>query len=220
MWYSKHQKLVEHGLACFIGRISNDVMAEELVAHISILCHFKKEGYTLDNNVQAHMQCAQGHALEEAILLSCTKLFQQGVHLDQVFQFHGEMPEWAYQGALIMTQLNGGTLKVFDIPNENPVVPSADLAYFAQGSKDVEHWIKSKDAGWCLPSSYMGPNLMVWLCLDDEQLLLVLFQVKCYLNGNIHTIPAKITVGAIQSLSPKNILSKLVLFFFFFYIIY
>jgi hypothetical protein len=210
MWYSERRELVEHGFARFISEGSDDAIVEEPIALMSILRHFEKEGYTIDNDVRARMQYAKGQAFEEAVLLSCTKLFRQGARLDQVFRFHGKTPEWACQEASIVTRLNGETLEMFDIPNENPVVPSAGIAYFAQDPKDVENWIKSMKTGWCLPGQNMGPDLMAWLRLHDGRLLLVLFQAKCYLTGNRHTISADVTANAIRSLTPGHYFSTLV----------
>lgn len=208
MWFAERQDLVECGLARFMGEGPN-VIVEEPMALMSILRYFQKEGLTLDDDIRERMQYAKGHAFEEAVLLSCTRLFRRGARLDQVFQFRGETPAWARQSASIVTRMDGET-KVFDIPNGDPVVPSAGIAFYAKDPKDVENWIKSMRAGWCLPGNNMGPDLMAWLRLDDGRLLLLLIQAKCYLTGNIDTVAAEVTAKAIRSLIPGRFFSALV----------
>jgi len=73
----------------------------------------------------------------------------------------------------------------------------------------VESWIKSMHTGWCIPSKNMGPDLMTWLRLSDGRLLLVIFQAKCYLTGNLHTLAADVTADAIRSLIPARFFSNL-----------
>lgn len=129
--------------------------------------------------------------------------------MDQVFQFHGETPAWACQSVSIVTQMNG-KIQVFDIPNGDPVVPSAGIAFYAKDPKDAEDWIRSMRVGWCIPGNNMGPDLMAWLRLNDGRLLLLLIQAKCYLTGNIDTVDAAVTAEAIRLLTPGRFYSALV----------
>lgn len=214
MWYAERQDLVEFGLARFMGE-GPDVIVEEPLALMSILRYFEKEGCTPDDFIRDRMQVNKGLAFEEAVLLACTRLFRRGARLDQVFRFHGKTPRWARQSASIVTRANGDTLKDFDIPNGDPVVPSNGIAFIAHDPEDVKKWIKSMHTGWCLPGWCLpgqnaGPDLMAWLRLDDGRLLLLLFQAKCYLTGNLDTVPATVTAKAIRSLIPNELFSCLV----------
>lgn len=92
----------------------------------------------------------------------------------------------------------GQELEVLDILNENSVLPSAGVTYYAESLNNVKDWIFST---WCILGQYMGPDLLVWLRLDDGKLLLLLIQVKCYLKGNIGMLVLKDTSKAIQSLN-------------------
>lgn len=208
MWYAEWQELVECGIARFVGE-GSDVIVEEPIALMSILRHFEKEGLSLDDDIRARMQYAKGHAFEEAVLLSCTKLFRRGARVDQVFRFHGETPAWACQGASIVARPAGGTLCTFDIPNGDPVVPSTSIACFAKDPKDVENWMKSIHTGWCLPGTRMGPDLMTWLLLNDGRLLLALIQGKSRTTGNVLTMDANVTAHAVRSLIPGRFFSSL-----------
>jgi hypothetical protein len=209
MWYKDRPHLVEYGLARFIGK-GDEVIVEEPMALVSVVRHFETKGFTLGHDIRSRMQAAKGQAFEETVLLACTKLFRRGARLDSVFRFHGETPAWACQEASIVSRKDGDTLEVFDIVNGDPVIPSAGIAYYAKGPKDVQRWIKSMSTGWCLPGKNMGPDLMAWLRLKDGRLLLLLVQAKCHLSGNIDTVAAGVTADAIHSLSPASFFASLV----------
>lgn len=208
IWYKEGKVLVESGLARFIGE-GDKVVVEEPMALVSIGCHFETQGFVLERAIRAHLQSEKGLAFEEAVLLSCTRLFRRGARLDDVFEFHGNTPAWARQAAWIVTQ-GSGKIEVFDIVNWEPDVPSGGIAYYAKDPKDVQGWIESMSTGWCLPGVLMGPDLMAWLRLNDGRLLLLLIQAKCYLEENIDTIEAEVTAKAIRSLNPDGFYATLV----------
>ncbi|KAM6492769.1 hypothetical protein JOM56_012493 [Amanita muscaria] len=177
-WYTNKQDLVEYGVARFVGQ-EEEFIVEEPMALVGILRYFEEEGVMIDGDIRARMQAAQGPAFEEAVLLSCTRLFQVGTCLSDVFLFHGHVPDWACQKGQIMSR-KGQELVVSDI---SPV--------------------------WCVPGTLMGPDLMAWLRLDDGKLILLLIQAKCYLAGNKDTLVPTVTGKAIRSLSPRNFYSTL-----------
>jgi hypothetical protein len=84
MWHAEWQDLFKFSLACFMDE-GPDIIVEELLALMSVLHYFEKEGCTPNDFIWDHMQANKGVAFEEAILLACTHLFQQGARLDQVF---------------------------------------------------------------------------------------------------------------------------------------
>jgi hypothetical protein len=149
---------------------------------------------------------------EEAVLLSLTRLFRDGKPLSDVFKFVGKesdpeknVPDWAHQKGYTVSQNPEAELVVADIVNGNPVLPSAGVAYSAKNPNDVRRWITSKRTLWCIPGQFMGPDLLMWLRLDDGRLLLVLIQAKCYLTGNIDTLVPQVTSQAIQSLNTNKL---------------
>jgi hypothetical protein len=179
------------------------------MALVSIVRYFASQGFTLEQDIRGRLQSAKGLAFEEAVLLSCTKIFRRGARLEDVFQFHGTKPAWSSQVASIVVP-KGDNMEVFDIINLEPVTPSAGVAYFAQYPEDVRQWITSLCYGWCLPGRYMGPDLMTWLKLEDGRMLLLLIQAKCHLEGNIDSLAADVVAKAIRSLTPSNFYSTLV----------
>jgi hypothetical protein len=229
IWQSEREEMVEYGLGTFIHRKRDvlvesgvarfadertdpDVLVEEPIALISILRHFGQAGRIAHDIVGDTLEDNQGAAFQEAVLLGLTRIFRNGRRLDEAFKFQGETPDWARQSALIVTK-NNGTLEEFDIDiaSAHPAVPSVGIAVYANSPKDIENWFKSMRPGWCLPSKYMGPDLMAWLRLADGKLLLLLLQAKCYLSGNKDgTLSAAVTAHAIGSLDYKKFFSSLV----------
>ena len=141
-------------------------------------------------------QSTKGSAFKEAILLSCTRVFQAWPCLTNVLLFHEKVLDWAHQRACIVSRVGQG-LEVSDIVNRNPILPSAGVTYYGKDPDDIKGWITSKRSMWCIPGQLMGLDLMVWLRLDDGKLLLLLIQAKCYLEGNVDTLVPQVTAKAI-----------------------
>src|SRR5687768_4285424 len=107
MWYQDRQDLVEYGIARFMGD-GQEVSVEDPMALVRIVRFLEAEGLTIDGDIRARMQSAQGSAFEEAVLLSCTRLFRTRPRLDEIFLFHGEVPDWAHQRACIVSRTGQG----------------------------------------------------------------------------------------------------------------
>jgi hypothetical protein len=206
LWYKESQKLIEYGIARFMGD-RNSVIIEEPMALVGMLRYFEAEGLTIDADIRVHMQSAKGLAFQEAVLLSCTRLFRKGARLSDIFLFEGgKVPDWAHQKAYIVSQ-NGQELGVSDIASGHPILPSAGVAHYAENPNDVRDWIISKRSTWCIPGRYMGPDLLTWLRLEDGKLLLLLIQAKCCLTGNISTLAVGDTADAVRSLITNKMFS-------------
>jgi hypothetical protein len=208
MWYLKHESLVEYGLARFIG---SNVAVEEPLALVSIVRYFESQHLTLSGNIRKRLQNDKGTAFEELVLLAITKLLRDGRRLKDVFQFHNQTPGWACCTARVVTRTSSGDFKDFDIVDgRQPLLPSHGVAVYAKGPDDVKRWLESGQAGWCLPGTLMGPDLMAWLRLSNGKALLLVIQAKCYFTGNKDTVSAEVTAKAIQSLIPRNFFASLV----------
>jgi hypothetical protein len=204
MWDKGFRDLVEYGIARFVGT-GDEVNVGEPMSLVSIVRHLETRNLTLEEDIRLMMKANKGQAFEEAVLLSCTRIFGgQGARLDEVFQFYGDTPDWARQVGRIVTLGADGTFQGFNIVNTDAVIPSAGVAFYAESPRDVQHWLAAKHHGWCLPGPLMGPDLMAWLQLADGRLILLLEQCKVRLDGNIDTVDADVTAHAIESLSPKN----------------
>lgn len=207
MWFLERESLVEYGLARFIG---NEVTVEEPLALVSIVRYFESRHLTLSGNIRRRLQDDKGTAFEELVLLAVTKLLRDGQRLKDVFQFHHQTPSWARCTARIVTRTSSGDFEGFDIVDDKPLLPSHGVAFYAKGPDDVKRWLESGQAGWCVPGTLMGPDLMAWLRLSNGKALLLVIQAKCYFTGNKDTVSAEVTAKAIQSLIPRNFFASLV----------
>jgi len=207
MWFSEREKLVEYGLARFIG---DNVAVEEPLALVSIVRYFESRHLTLSGNIRKRLQDDKGTAFEELVLLAVTKLLRDGQRLKDVFKFHNQTPSWARCTAQIVTRTSSGDFEEFDIVDGRPLLPSRGVAFYAKGPDDVKRWLESGQTGWCLPGTLMGPDLMAWLRLSNGKALLLVIQAKCHFTGNKDTLSAENTADAIQSLIPSTFFASLV----------
>jgi hypothetical protein len=168
----------------------------------------RKKKYTLYKNIRRILESedpsAKGVEFESLVLLSITRLFRSGKALDEVFQFVGPTPDWARQKAQIVVRMEDGTLGAFDLADGEPENPSGAAAFYAENPDDVRSWIESTSTGWCVPSRFMGPDLLTRIRLANGRLLLVAFQTKCHINGRLDSLKAACTAEAIQQLNPNN----------------
>lgn len=201
MSHEDGEPLVEYGLARFVNK---QAVIEEPLALVSIMRYLEKQGLTVGGNIWSRFQADKGTAFEELVLLAVTKLLQDGMRLNDVFQFHSSTPDWAYRTAQVVARNSGGSFERFDIISGQPWSPPHGIAFHAKRRKDVKQWLESGQNGWCLPGTFMGPDLMVRLRLSDTKVVLLAIQAKCHFTGNKETVAANVTADAIQSLIPHN----------------
>ncbi|CAG8549758.1 4902_t:CDS:2, partial [Acaulospora colombiana] len=91
-WYDTCQQLVEYGLARFIGK---NIKIGEPLPLVSLMRHFESKNLPISKSVWARLQTDKGKAFEEIVLLTITRLFQNGPKLSDVFRFHDPIPDWA-----------------------------------------------------------------------------------------------------------------------------
>ena len=208
MWWKQREALVEFGIARFVT--DQKITVEEPLALISIMRHFESKFYSLEASVRYGygLQDNKGTAFEDTVLLVLTRLLQNERELRHIFQFHGVSPSWARCKAQIVARKSSGDYEAFAI--DRPFIPTATFAFSAQSAQDVEHWLRSGEAGWCIPGNLMGPDLMARLRLSDGRILLLVIKAKCHSSGNIDTVCADVTAHAIRSLIPANFFRSVV----------
>jgi len=200
LWFSDHEALVQYGIARFVDE-NQLVKIEEPLALVGILHYFDSMKHTIKQNIRSHLQVDKGLWFEEAVLLAVTTLLENPAKLSEIFEFHGQIPEWAHCSARIVTPHPDGTLP-FSI--DLPFDPSSIVAYSAKGPEDVTRWLEKGQEGWCIPDMSMGPDLIARLELDNGKRLVLFIQAKCRTTGNIETISAAVTADAIESLIPSK----------------
>jgi hypothetical protein len=204
------KSLVEYGLAQFKNKGDTDnslmpVVIKEPLALVSIMRYLESQGHTLVQHIQTDLNGAGRWAgFEKLVLVVITKLLRDGNSpLTDIFQFHGETPEWAREKAQIVVQTSSDDYKPFDIIDDESVLHSIGFACEAEGPEDVQRWLQHGGAGWCIPGNKMGPDLMAWVRLPSSgRILLLVIQAKCRLSGTNTSTSADITADAIGSLTP------------------
>ena len=130
------------------------ITVEEPLALISIMRYFESNFHRLEASVRDRLQDNKWTEFEEAVLLVLTRLLQNERRLGNIFQFHGESPPWAHCTAQIVARKSSGDYEAFAI--DRPFIPTATFAFSASTPQDVEHWLQSGEAGWCIPGSSWG----------------------------------------------------------------
>jgi hypothetical protein len=209
MWSSAHEPLVEYGVGRFTSARLKRVSVEEPLALIGILRYLEDNFHTLEGNVTTHLRSNnQGMALEEAVLLTLTKLLQNQGALKEIFAFHGESPPWADQPGQIVARSSSGDFEAFSIVT--PSTSSSIIAFSAKTPADVTRWLKSSDKGWCIPCNAMGPDLITRVRLNDGKILVLVIQAKCYTTGNVDTIEAGVAAKAVGACDPSRYFHSIV----------
>jgi hypothetical protein len=201
MWYTSNAGLVEYGIGRFVDE-RGAVRIEEPLALLGIEHHFNSVGRSIEATIGSHLQVNQGYAFEEVVLLAVTRLLP-GNKLGNIFDFHGEKPQWADCSANIFTTSpNSDALLPFSI--DNPFDAASIVAYSAKTPEAVKHWLEAGREGWCIPHKNMGPDLMARLELSNGRRLLLVIQAKCHIHGNKETLTAGVTAHAINTLIPRD----------------
>jgi hypothetical protein len=201
LWRDPNKFLVEVGLARFIDE--DDVTVTEPLALIVIMHYLESEGKTLHYNMLIRSQDNPGAAFEEAVLVALTKLLRNGIKLTTIFRFAHPIPPWAHCSAQIVTRNSSGDFVDFDIVTEQPVIPSAGVAFRAEEPEDVKAWLENGQTGWCLPGHSMGPDLLARIRLSTGKFILLAIQAKCN-PGKRGALKTRTAVEAIESLCPED----------------
>ena len=202
----EQESLVEYGVARFVreGQTSK-ITIEEPRALISIMHYFECNSRTLESHARRRFR---GMASEEAVLLAMTRLLQNQRQLRSIFEFHGESPSWAGCTAQIVARKSSGSFEAFSI--DHPTIMRSTFTFSAKSPEDVKCWLESGEAGWCIPSNLMGPDLMTRLRLSNGRLLVLVIQAKRHSVGNVDTGSADVSAAAIRSLIPSRFFHSLV----------
>lgn len=203
---------VQYGLGRFMPeKTANGEERLEMVAKIdeplALVCLVRwlaSQGKTVDGYLRTNAFFEKGSAFEIVVLLALTRLLQQPTALKDIFEWHELRQEWDGCTGEIVAKRSDGTYGPFDHISEQPLNPSYGVPFHANGPTEVQKWIESGGAGWCIPGNDMGPDLITRVRLDTDEVLLVFIQVKCMFDGNNDTLRAGETADAIRSLIPEN----------------
>ncbi|PVF96380.1 hypothetical protein CPB86DRAFT_874942 [Serendipita vermifera] len=201
MWYYDKQTLVEYGLARFPEEGKVEIV--EPLAIISIIRYFESKGRTITRNILQSLQDNKGTAFEEAVLWAMTRLLRGQYRLTDILEFKGPAPDWASCTAQIVARSSNQFVD-FDIITQQLDWSGNSIAIRAITVDQVTSWLKTGEAGWCLPGPLMGPDLMARVRLDNGKIILLVIQAKCHMAGNVQTTAAQVSTSAIESLISKT----------------
>jgi hypothetical protein len=217
-WQSDREPLVEYGIARFTEeplissqrRESARVAVEEPLALVSIMRYFESGGRTHYSNMAIRSKDNRGIVFEEAVLLAMTRLLQGKRMLGDILEFHGPLPSWAGYPGQIVARSSSGSFEAFAI--DGPINPGSTFPFSAKTPEDVASWLERGEAGWCIPSRQMGPDMMTRVRLWDGRILLLVVQAKCHSKSkpSAHNVMAAVTAEAIRSVTPNNFFRPLV----------
>ena len=217
-WSGPWTSIVQHGLAQFVveNGSSLSVQIKEPLTLVSIMRYLDSQRHTLgrfiyDGIRQGLHESRKGIPLEQAVLIAITRLLRDGKKaLKDVFQFHGSAPSWAERPAQLVAQVSTGNYQPFDLITGDPPRVCDRVSCRAMQPEDVRKWLADGGAGWCIPGEKMGPDLMTWVRLGGEEVLLLVIQAKCHLNRNLATITSGAAANASRSLNPGEFFRSLV----------
>ena len=223
-WPTRLQSHIEYGLAQIKDEPGNHdlqtvpppVQIKEPLALVSITRYLKTHENSVDEHVRDALQesldnSGKGPGFKIAIILALMRLLQDGNKtLQDILQFHGDKPSWADKTVWIVAQTSAGDFQPFSRITDNPVLPSCGVTSHARDLQTVHDWVQRGGPGWCIPGVFMGPDLLVWVRLCDEKILLLAIQATCYFTGNITTLTLSTAIDAIRSITPCNFWQSLV----------
>lgn len=175
------------------------VQIKEPLALVSITRYLEPHENSIDDHVwngqrQSLDDSGKGLGFEKAIIVATTRLLRDGNKtLKHVFSV-------PWRGTVM------GSQQCTDCgANIRPLLPSSGVTFFAKDLQAVHDWLAKGGAGWCIPGTFIGPDLLVWVKLSDERILLLVIQAKCYFTGNIATLTPDTAINAIRTITPDNL---------------
>ncbi|PVF99445.1 hypothetical protein CPB86DRAFT_814023 [Serendipita vermifera] len=153
----------------------------------------------LPNSQKRSLQDNKGTPFEEAVLWVMTRLLHSQYKLTDILEFKGPAPDWASCTVQIIARSSNQFVD-FDIITQQLDWLGNSIAIRAITVDQVTSWLKTGEAGWCLPGPLMGPDLMAQVQLDNGKIILLVIQAKCHMAGNAQTTTAQVSTSTIESL--------------------
>ncbi|KAG8813540.1 hypothetical protein FRC17_001503, partial [Serendipita sp. 399] len=183
---------------CALARFSSGghIVVQEPMALVGIFQYFHKKTHKVTKYLRMQAQFSRGKAFEYIVLLAMTSILRDFCPLRNVFDFLDEHCDLAnVEGRIVARESTGEFVSMH--------TPSAEVATRVYNVAAVTKWIRHGTSAWCLPDSYMGPDLLTWIELSDGRHILVAIQAKSYSSGNQTTVPADVTAATIDAVNPK-----------------
>ena len=178
MWLKDHSSLVEYGIAHFIDEKDRVKIEEPSIDTYCPFTLFEATNYSLLGNLRRHLHYEKGIAFESVILWTMSKWLAKPSKLTDILDFPGNsQPSWIHhcRACIVVQFLDAHVPFSLDEPHE----PGSLVACQGTDPATVASWLEGKiTAGWCIPSTMMGPELLAIL-LDNGETVLMVLQCKC-----------------------------------------
>jgi hypothetical protein len=198
-------RLIEYGIARLRPEHHGEIV--EPLAFLSLVQWLENQP---DLNLLARLrsdlseQDLRGSAYEGLVILYLLRAFRYPVPLSSVFDFHGIPPMWADDMVNIVAHLEGTDVSVGTL-SDAPQNQSVGVVEHAASIEDILHWVedppaeKVSAAAVLVPGILFGPDVLI-RCGD----VLLMGQLKSYLDGNKNSLNAKTLCEALQSLNENH----------------
>lgn len=202
-------KAVEYGIARFRDDLKGHII--EPLAFLSLVIWLENSLH-MDVNTMIRKRLAfaasRGDAFEELIVLHLFRSFCHPVPLDAVFEFHGTIPLWIAGLSQIVGRVDGEYVPV-RILDDTWLNPKVAVAHYAESIEEVMDWLEMSLTAPAIlvPGILFGPDVMAWIEIDGQRVLLM-GQLKSYLEGNVNSLDSETMVKALRSLHPDHWFKK------------
>jgi hypothetical protein len=202
-------KLVEYGVARF-GKMGH-ILGDEPLAILAAVHYFTNNTpwslqYFLLEEVCTPNDTARGTALEHLGAYLLAAAFRLPRRLSDIFEFVGVSDLGNQRAHLVaIHQSSHGTLEYTPVDIFSSQQGTYILGHSARTEAETLSWLSDpKRVAFCFPAHTFGPDLILFLLLEDGTLLRVLLQFK-YRS----TMGPKATAEAYRTTDPSQFVSQL-----------
>jgi hypothetical protein len=195
-------KVVEYGVARLRDGHKGHII--EPLAFLSVMKWLETRDLGLKSNLYLRLgsEGSRGDAFEELVMLYLLRILRHPIPLSTIFDFHGARPEWADEPAQVVGRLEGINVPV-DVHGEATENPGLGVVQYAESIQSILDWIENPDTAPAIlvPSHLFGPDFMMRCKLANSDItIIIMAQLKSYLEGNKESLDAETLAEALTSL--------------------
>ncbi|EJD03091.1 uncharacterized protein FOMMEDRAFT_20262, partial [Fomitiporia mediterranea MF3/22] len=206
--------LIGLGFARFVNGPEKGYIDEPLVL-LGAAQEFSESHFPLELEALSGLQSHEGRGehFEEYVAYSLTYAFDGRRKLCEIFSFGEHVPDWAQQCAelVVLTVDNGVVVSNrFHLPEY--LGSTASIGKRCETVDVTLEWFRNPSSVICFPDKYMGPSIVLFVCLDSGLILAIEVQCKWVSKGTLNNETWENTVSTLdlahlyrrKSLGAKN----------------
>ncbi|EJD03166.1 uncharacterized protein FOMMEDRAFT_156540 [Fomitiporia mediterranea MF3/22] len=171
--------LIELGFARLVNDPEKGYIDEPLVL-LGAAQEFSKSSFSLECEALSGLQSHEGRGehFEEFVAYSLACAFDGERKLCELFSFGEHVPDWAQQCAelVALTMDNGVVMSNrFHLPQY--LSSTTSIGKRCETVDVTLEWFRNPSSVICFPDKYMGPDIVLFVCLDSGSILAI--EVKC-----------------------------------------